>query len=273
MNEFLRKIVIFTDLDGTLLDSKYYSFEKSSQALNLIKKLKIPLIFVSSKTKSEIEYYRKKMRNQDPFVSENGGGIFIPTNYFRTFKSCKKNKDYYVIRIGEKYSKLRKALTKAKEKGFKIKGFGDMSIKEIMEITNLKKREAEFCKDRYFDEPFLFYGKKEEENQLVKFFKSKGLKITKGKYYHLLGNNDKGKAVNILLKLYKKEYGKIFSIGFGDSLNDLPMLKKVDYPVLVKKESGEYENIKVKNLILANKIGPEGWNEEILNFFSKFKDV
>ncbi len=272
-NKLFKKFVIFSDLDGSLLNSKDYSFEKAKEALHLIKKLNIPLILVSSKTKGEIENVRKKLKNKDPFVSENGGGIFIPVNYFKNFRSSDEDKDYFIVKIGEKYENLRSAIRDAKSKGFKIKGFGDMDIKEIMEITNLKKGDAILSKKRYFDEPFLFYGKKEEEKELIKFFKSKGLKITKGKYYHLMGKSDKGKAVKILIKLYKREWGEVFTIGLGDGLNDFPMLKNVDFPVLIRKDDGKYENIKIKNLIKSKKIGPEGWNEEILKIIKKFKGV
>ena len=51
----MARIVIFTDLDGTLLHPKSYSFDAALPALNLIKEKKIPLVLCSSKTKAEIE--------------------------------------------------------------------------------------------------------------------------------------------------------------------------------------------------------------------------
>lgn len=264
MMENFSKILIFSDLDGTLLDDKTYSFEKAKDALNLIKKLKIPLILTSSKTKKEIEYYRNKLKNKDPFISENGGGIFIPKNYFKKESYFIEEEKYFIIRLGESYENLRKALKEAKKDGFNLNGFGDMTLNEIMVLTNLKKKEAIFCKDRYFDEVFLFYGLKKEEKEMIKYFKEKGLKITKGKYFHLMGKNDKGKAVKVLLKLYKKKYGKVFSIGLGDSLNDLEMLKSVDLPVLIKKENGSYENINLKKMIKSSFSGSKGFNEVLL---------
>lgn len=263
------KIIIFSDMDGTILD-KNYSFEKAKRALNKIKKLKIPLIFVSSKTKKEIEYYRNKITNKHPFIAENGGGIFIPLGYFGEVELKEKDKKYFIMRLGEKYDILREALKEAKDKGFNIKGFGDMNIKEIMDITGLSKLQAKWAKERYFDEPFLFNGTRKEEKKLIDFFKKKNLYITKGKYYHLLGKNDKGKAVKILSYFYEKKYGKIFSIGIGDGKNDFPMLKAVDLPVLLKRENGKYEKIKIKNLTRSKKIGPEGFNEEILKILENF---
>ena len=55
------ELIIFTDLDGTLLDFRY-SYKEAVPALNLIRKKNIPLIICSSKTRAEIE----KCRNLYP---------------------------------------------------------------------------------------------------------------------------------------------------------------------------------------------------------------
>jgi len=75
------RIVIFTDLDGTLLDHCTYSYKEAEKALESIRRKNIPLIVCSSKTREEIEIYRKKLLNNGPFISENGGAIFIPEQY------------------------------------------------------------------------------------------------------------------------------------------------------------------------------------------------
>src|SRR5512135_2792694 len=78
----MKKIVIFTDLDGTLLDEVNYSWSEAQPALNLIKSGATPLILCSSKTRAELEAYRVQLDNHHPFIAENGGGIFIPRGYF-----------------------------------------------------------------------------------------------------------------------------------------------------------------------------------------------
>ncbi len=55
------KLVIFTDLDGTLLDRDTYSFEPALPALRLIRQKDIPLVLSSSKTRAEIEFYRERI--------------------------------------------------------------------------------------------------------------------------------------------------------------------------------------------------------------------
>lgn len=80
-------LLVFTDLDGTLLDHHTYSFEPALPALNALKEKNIPLIICTSKTRAEIEKWRLELRTDHPFISENGGAIFIPKGYF-SHKFC-----------------------------------------------------------------------------------------------------------------------------------------------------------------------------------------
>lgn len=268
-------LVIFTDLDGTLLDNMTYSFEKALPALGLLKRKNIPLVICSSKTRREIEHYRKKLENSHPFISENGGGIFIPKGYFSfsaaEFTSGIETPEIYeVIRLGAEYTDLRKVVNALRSEGFDIKGFGDMSAEEIAVVTGLDIFEAEMAKERDFDEPFIAGGGNGEKiAAMLNSIKEKGFNYTQGRFYHILGNSDKGKAVSILIELYRKEAGEIMSAALGDSPNDLPMLEKVDHPVVVKKPDGSYDpRINIPKLIRADGVGPEGWNKAVLELIS-----
>lgn len=262
--------LIFTDLDGTLLDYSNYSFEKALPALEFLKNKDIPLIICSSKTKKEIEHYREKLGNIHPFISENGGGIFIPGDYFGFEISdigfiTEEIENYLLIRLGAKYADLREAIIELNRTGFPVKGFGDMTVEEISGITNLSIHEASMAKERDFDEPFIFNGDEAETQRLIAAVETRGFNVTQGRFFHILGNSNKGKAVSILIEIYKKYYGKVVSIAIGDSPNDIPMLERVDYPVIVRKPDGSYDRrIKLANLIRAEGIGPEGWNNVIL---------
>lgn len=265
----MKKLIIFTDLDGTLLDHYTYSFEKALPTLTLLKEKNIPLVICSSKTRKEIEYYRRKLDNHHPFVSENGGGIFIPKSYFEfgvlsSEFGVKEEKDYYIISLGAKYSDLRKALLELHSEGFNIKGFGDMTAEELADIANMSIDEAEMAKERDFDEPFIFKGDDVELKRLLESINAKGFNYTQGRFFHILGNSDKGKAVSTLVDLYRKKFGEIMTVAIGDSPNDIPMLKRVDYPVIVQKPDGSYDSrIDTPNLTLAEGIGPDGWSKAI----------
>ena len=130
--------------------------------------------------------------------------------------------------------------------------------------------EARMAKERDFDEPFIFEGSNAEIKKLRHAIEQKGFNVTQGRFFHILGNSDKGKAVSILIDLYKKQYDEVVSIAIGDSPNDIPMLEKVDYPVIVKKPDGNYDQqITTPNIKKADGVGPEGWNEAILTLLTQ----
>ncbi len=271
----LKKTIVITDLDGTLLDASSYSFEAAVPALRLLSEKKIPLIICSSKTRKEIEHYRKLLDNRHPFITENGGGIFVPAGYFRhdlknPGMAWTREGIYEVISLGTRYHLLRGAVHELRSDGFDVKGFGDMTAGEVAEATGLALEEAEMAKERDFDEPFLFGGREAEIKALEEAVRKKGLYLTMGRFFHILGNSDKGKAVAILSELYAREYGGVLTVGLGDSPNDAPMLEFVDYPVLVKKTDGTHDpRIQTKHLVRADGIGPEGWNSAVLGVLGK----
>ena len=268
------KLVIFTDLDGCLLDRQTYSFEPAQAALRLIKEKKIPLILVSSKTRVEMEGYRRRLKNGHPFVSENGGAIFIPKGYFSfQFSHEREWEKYFVLELGTFYPQIIRALEFIKkETGIQIRGFHDLSEKDLVSLSGLTREEAAWAKEREYDEPFLIEGGEREIKIVQKKIRERGLNyVWGGKFHHILGKNDKGKAAQILKDLYKKEFSLIQTVGIGDSLNDLPMLSAVDHPVFLKGEEDLSESSPVKNLVLLDGTGPQIWNKAILSVLRELK--
>ncbi len=262
----MAQIIIITDLDGTLLHPLTYSFEEAQPALDLIKERRIPLILCSSKTRAEIETYRKRLGNKDPFISENGGGIFIPEGYFDFLVEGDLRNGYRVITFGRPYSEVRKVFGEIQNRtGIKARGFGDMDAIEVARLTGMELSDAVLAKERDFDEPFVLEEAESRAGGFLSAIEAAGLHWTQGRFYHILGDHDKGKAVRIVKGYYERAYGGVKTIGLGDSFNDLPLLQSVDYPVLVQKGDGRYEErINLPRLIRAGGIGPAGWNEAVM---------
>jgi mannosyl-3-phosphoglycerate phosphatase len=256
--------IIFSDLDGTLLHPRTYSFEKAREALDLIRELEVPLILVSSKTRAEIEIWRERLDNRHPFISENGGGIFIPRGYFPFPLGGSAVGTYEVITLGVPYEAVRRRFTKLRtELGAAVRGFGDMSVDEVRDLTGLPREEAELAMRRDFDEPFIFERKTDE--RFLQAIEGTGLRWTRGRLFHIMGDHHKGRAVTMLSRLYERRFGPLTTIGLGDNLNDLPFLLTVDRPVLVRKLSGLLEGkVNIPRLVRTEGVGPQGWNEAVL---------
>ncbi|MDD5240537.1 MAG: HAD-IIB family hydrolase [Sulfuricella sp.] len=264
----MRKTVIFTDLDGTLLDPVKYSFNDALLALNLIQARSIPLVLCSSKTRTEIVSCRQRMRNNHPFISENGGGIFIPQGYFSAPVEGEVISGCHLIALGTPYTEIRHHFESLREQtGARVRGFADMTAIEVAALTGLSCDDAALAKQRDFDEPFIFDGA--TDLRFLQAIEAAGLCWTQGRIFHLMGRHDKGRAVNILTALYKQEYGVVASIGLGDSLNDLPLLQAVDRPVLVRHEDGSFDSrIDIAGLMRTQKPGPWGWNDAVLQLLT-----
>ncbi len=96
--------VIFTDLDGTLLDRVTYSYDKTLLTIAYLREKGIPLVFCSAKTRAEQEWYQEKLGIRAPFIVENGGAIFIPQGYFPfSFIKGKAEGRYQIIELGIPY--------------------------------------------------------------------------------------------------------------------------------------------------------------------------
>ncbi|MGE5173289.1 MAG: HAD-IIB family hydrolase [Betaproteobacteria bacterium] len=263
------KTVIFTDLDGSLLHPTTYSFEEATPALQLIKEKSIPLVLCSSKTSAEIEVYRKRLENRDPFIVENGGAIFVPVGYFPLLTGSALHEEYTVHAFGRPYQEIRKQFVRLRESlHIPVRGFGDMTVAEIAALTGLPQEEAALARKRGFGEPFVFEHGTDE--RFLKAAEEQGLHWTRGRFYYLMGNHDKGSAVRLLKEWYRNKHGKLITIGLGDGLNDLPLLSEVDHAVLIQRKDGSYDpGVDVPGLIKAHGIGPAGWNRAVLELLKR----
>ena len=90
--------LIFTDLDGSLLDHDSYSFAPAAPLLNNLETEYIPVIPTTSKTFAEVQKLRVKLNNRHPFIIENGAAIAIPSNYFPSMpKECYEKSGFWII--------------------------------------------------------------------------------------------------------------------------------------------------------------------------------
>jgi len=268
----MKKIIVFTDLDGTLLD-EHYSFEPAVEAVEKLKSKGVPIIICTSKTLPEVLHYREALSIKDPFIVENGGAIFIEKDYYlKPSGNFKENDRFYIVEFGTPYEKLIEALKKIQEKGYKLKGFYEMSPEEISDVTGLSLQQSIWAKQRQYDEVIIYNDSKEKLEKLKEELQQMGLSYTAGKFHHIKGNYNKATAVNTLKKLYSEYFKDLYTVALGDSRNDLEMLSEADMAVVIRHYNGAYDEslLHIKNAYYTRKPGPEGWAEAIEHLLTQW---
>lgn len=268
--------VIFSDLDGTLLDAKTYSFAGAREALELLRARRIPLVLVSSKTRAEMEPLRFELGNHDPFVVENGAAVYIPKGLFDGPVPDSVFRDpYLVVEQGVTYARLRSALKEiAQAVNRPLRGFGDMSAEEIAQHTGLSERQAALAKQREYDEPFLADSSEELFDRIGREAEARGLRMTRGgKFCHLTGPVDKGDACRAVIACYRRQWAQssvgFASVALGDGPNDLPMLVVVDRPVVMPRSDGTVDPaLDTPAFTRAPGPGPLGWSRAVLDLLA-----
>ncbi len=265
----MEQIVVFTDLDGTLVDHDTYAFTEAESTLEMLRQRSIPVIMCSSKTRAELEVYGLRMDLHSPFIVENGGAIFVPRHAFHEkWEGFVEKGAYLVMELGVDYSLLCDTWQRIKaQEQLRMTGFSEMTVEQIAAHSGLPVEDARLAAAREYSEPFLFHESPNRFQVLESRAEKAGLQITRGgRFYHLMGGNDKGRAVRIVHRLFAQIHPdqRVKTIGLGDSANDIPMLRHVDIPVVIRKKTGTWQPVEgVTSLIRSEKPGPEGWAETL----------
>ena len=272
----MTQLIIFTDLDGTLLNSETYDYAVTVPIIQQLKSLNIPVVPVTSKTRAEVSTLRKDVGLTDPFVTENGSGIFVEINHNPFSQPLGEQEDnYFVVELGCPYVQARAGLRViANELHHSLLGFGDMTIARLQKYTGLSAQDAQEAKARDFSEPFIT-PKALTAEQIVTAVESVGFKVVVGdRFSHLIGPEaGKGNAVKRLVSLYQETLPPaetIVTIGLGNSPNDLDMLEHVDHPIVLPGEHGPHPQLGNQGWKIAPSPAPQGWVEALTAVCQQF---
>jgi len=264
------RYVVFSDIDGTFLDRGTYQPGPALEAFKKCKRQSIPVVFVSAKTRAEIEALQKEIENEAPFIAENGGGLYIPQSTFDCPPGFQECSPHWCMSSPVSIEVLRQALREASSQlGITVRGFGEMTAEEVAARTGLTPEKAELARRREFDEPYIIINEKPGQlDELKAKLALQGYRFTSGgNLYHIMGDFDKGETVQRLKSIYQELDPETRFIGLGDAFNDLPMLRMVDYPYLVRNIRGDYErDVGIPGLAITKGIGPEGFCEALAPF-------
>ena len=265
---------MFTDLDGTLLDHRTYSYAGALPGLQLLKREKIPLVFCSSKTRAEQERLRSDLGINAPFIVEDGGAIYIEKDYFPFHIESSIDKGrFQVIPLGTPYKKIREILGRISSSlGLFVKGYADASVEDIARTTGLSIESAFLAKEREYEETILSPLSPNDAQLLKKALIPLGLTLSRGgRFYSVKGQHNKGEAAMKLARIFAKQNRSIITVGIGDSPNDLPLLSVVYIPLLVQHPDRTWQKLSISGVRNVDGIGPLGWTNAMKLLFSNIQ--
>lgn len=238
------RLVVYSDLDGTLLAAETYDWTPAEPAVRALRDRAIPLVLTSSKTRAEIEHWRERLGLQDPFICENGGALYVPVGTFERPPRGAPFGPYWRVAYGTPHPILRECLMRiGRSLGVRLRGFTEMDDETLRRRTGLEGGDLDRSRQREFDEPFAadrpLSG--EEEGRLIAEASSFGLRVTRGgTFYHLMGQSSKARAAREMTEHYARAWGPVRTVGVGDAPNDLELLATVDDPVVVARPDGSH---------------------------------
>jgi mannosyl-3-phosphoglycerate phosphatase len=261
------RLLVVTDLDGSLLDEHSYAFDAAREALARLAERRVPLVLCSSKTRAEMEPLARALGLEAPLIVENGGALVVPTQAGLQVPGATLQEGALVLELGYKRVKLARALVEiARETGAALRSFATLSVEEVSTLTGLSLAAARLALERHYDEPFLL-ADASAEPRVVEAARRLGLKVQRGgRFHHLMGGSDKGRAVHVLVGLFSAQGERFETVGIGDAGNDLPLLDAVDRPIVVPRGES-VDPLLAERLARAERApepGPAGWNAAVL---------
>ncbi len=259
-------LICFTDLDGTLLNHNDYRYDAAIPVIRQLQAAGVPIIPTTSKTRSEVIGLRSALGLMDPFIVENGSGVFLePTDQRFEFADEYRTVDgLKLIQLGVTYDVARAGLqTIAAEIGEPLSGFADLGIAELAALTNLAPADLRQACDREFSEPFL--RPQTALSTLEAIAGNHQFKVLVGnRFCHLLGAGaSKGRAVALLAAAWCKAHGDDCPpviLGLGDSPNDISMLDAVNIAIVIPGRDGPHPDLAARSgYRIAPYVGCQGW--------------
>ncbi len=261
--------LVFSDLDGTLLDWQTYSPVVARPALARLRELGVPVIFCSSKTATEQRALRESLRIRSiPSIVENGAAIIVPDAAglpTGDWEPAPGEPGRRVKVLGMTVGEVRLRLDRVRERtDLPLRGYQEIDNKTLADLTGLELAAAGRARTRDYSETLVDQLSHEEWQRLDAEFAREGLECRHGGRFRTVtgAGTDKGRAVRAISDLYRQAYGRdVHSVGLGDSANDLPMLAAVDRPFLVAREDGTWADFELPHLERMPGRGPHGWIE------------
>ncbi|KAA3625882.1 MAG: HAD-IIB family hydrolase [Proteobacteria bacterium] len=259
------KWIVFSDVDGTLIDYHTYEPGPALPVLQRLEGLGVPVVFTTSKTRAEVESLRHSLGIDTPFIVENGAAIFVPESQFDDVpEHWERRQGYRALTLSMPYGELRAVLGSLRAR-FRFESLSDMSVARLVNLTGLAERDAANALRREFGEPVLWRDSVDALSRFTSELAARDLAVDSGgRFLHVrAANADKGSALKLLCAEYQnlwRSVTRVIALGDGDGDNDSSMLAAADLAVTIPSPSPDSPSIGETPRIAADREGPEGWS-------------
>jgi mannosyl-3-phosphoglycerate phosphatase len=209
-----------------------------AEFLGAVSEAELPCVWITSRSRIQLDQAIRKFGNSDPFIAEGGSGAYIPEDYFhlkpeRTIRRAR----FTCIPAAAPLPAAAEALESlAEETGVAVVPLHTLTPRELSQNTGLAPREAALLAERDFDEYFFFAGASEAD--LARFrlqAKSRNLLLRpRGTLWSLAVGANLETCVSELSKLYDRAFkSRSFRVALATSEDAAELFPTSDRTILL----------------------------------------
>jgi mannosyl-3-phosphoglycerate phosphatase len=265
-----RRIVLFSDPD-TLRADGIPGWATTRRVVSTLNDQSVAVVLWGNETRAEMELIQSDLNLDHPFISENGGGLFVPHRYFHDPPTGgRAAPNYQVVDFGKPYYQVAEALREIADRvGVQVMGFSHMSIEDVARNCGLSLAQARLAKLREYDEPFrILNADPATYSRICGALRRFALRcFTHEAFHHATGVVDKGQSVRTLAALYRRAYeGSVLTIGLARTSSETCLLQAVDIPMVMQSDAVDAPRLarKVPTARLIRINGAHAWYDAIL---------
>lgn len=269
-------MVVFSDLDASLLGERDFSFEPVLPFLRELRSLGVEVVLVSTKTFEEMCLWAARLGLEGlPLVLEGGAAIHIPEGH-PLRRVCELAPfGAFALELSDLLEEwMPGVLGLRDELEARVRFLFEMDVEELAAETGLPLDQAVLARARRYTAPFSLLEEGEREELFLGLLPGMGLKAERGgTFWHLKRSwVSKGSAVHRLMEAYRRLLGEAVFVGVGDSPVDLGMLELCDHRVVVRRADGGFA-LSVEGAVYTEEPAPVGWVEGVRRALEVISDA
>jgi mannosyl-3-phosphoglycerate phosphatase len=242
-----RRHVVFTAIDGTLLDAETHDFSGARPMLQRLHATGVPVVPVTTMTLEEMEPIARELGIRHAMIIEYGGGIARWTDSAWEVEPCGPSSDMLLDAVREIEDRS----------GVDLTVYSVLPDDEAARLSGLSGEMLHRSTRRRFSEPFVVANG--EVTEVIKAAASIGFSVRRGRrFLHLCRRCDEGEAFTRLREELRCEV----AIALGDSPLDAEFLARAEIPIVVPRPDGCPDPdliAKVPNARVGPAPGSAGW--------------